>query len=225
MQYIELDKTALLLGVDEKDYYEAKDLFFKNNKEAIIKYLGVEDDTIKIFPDFWYYYLAEYTKNFFHNFESKNYTISIENFIKNNNIELENEIDFEDFRLKEQYYSEMLFDILLSEIKYNLADKNLDIFGINIGFNSNIYYILPKNILKELKKYNQVFAIFDFEKLEEIYGEIYRVVNKLDNENVSIGDYIEKSKNSNEYRTIFNQFVRPNYKLDNINENDIEIVL
>ena len=226
MDYTNLDNAAKMLGVNEVEYLEAKEAFLKDKNSAILKYLGYEDDgEIQVFTDFWFYYLAEYTKNFFHNFESNNFTNVVKNFIITNNIEM-NSIDFDDFEKKEKYYSEALFDILLSEIKYNLKNKNLDIFGINVGFSSNIYYILPKNIMKKLKAMNETFKIFDFQMLEKIYGEIYRIKEKLEEyPEIEVGDYIEKNKEKDLFRTLYSVSTGKNIYLENIDKNKLELVL
>ena len=87
-----------------------------------------------------------------------------------------NYVDFDDYGEKESYYSETLFDILVSDVRYNMVDKTMDIFGLNVGYESMIYYVLPKETLKQLKAMDD-FIVFDCQKLEEIYGEIYKLKN------------------------------------------------
>ncbi|WP_068267689.1 hypothetical protein [Caviibacter abscessus] len=225
-KYEKLDNVALLLGVNKEKYFSAKTDFFNDRKSAIVKYFGYEDEEIQGFTDFWYYYLADNTNCFFHNFKSNGYTKNIQNFLEKNNIETLN-IDYESFINKENTYRETLFDILLSEIKYNFKNIKLEIFGINVGFESNIYYILPNSILKEIKNQNSdLFMVFDFKKLEEIYGEIYVVTKEIENiEFVQAGDYIELDKNSGIYQTLFNPLVKKNYNLHNVPNECIELVL
>lgn len=224
-----LDEVAYLLGANKEDYDRAINLYKSNSKEALKKYLELEeDDEIKNERDFWYYYLADFTNSFFHNFGTKGYTKRIQNFLNNNNIKY-SKIDFDDFLEKEEYYVETLFDILLSEVKFNLENKDLDIFGINIGKNSSIYYILPKENLKKIKELSPGnFIVFDFEKLEDLYGEIYRLKKEINDPNIKIssGEYVEKSKKEPVYRTLFNPSIKSNAILKNINENEyMELIL
>lgn len=226
-KYESLDKTALLLGVDKNDYEMAKAKYLENPSKAIVEYLGYDDPDISVFSDFWYYYIADNTNNFFHNFGAKGYTKRLMQFIENNNIKLKNDVNFEKFIEFEKVYSETLFDILLSEIRHNLENKNLDIIGINIGFNSNIYYFLEKNIIKEIKKESEkFFTLFDFEKLEKIYGEIYELKEDIENIiSVKKGDFLEKSKNSNEYSTLFENYEKRNYVLNDVPVDKLKLVL
>lgn len=204
-----LDKIAGLLHCDMDKYNEAA----KENKEEFI--------------DFWYYYLSDNTDNFFHNIGEKGYVNSIKNFIKRNNIEIGN-IDYEDFLSKESYYSEALCDILLAEVRYQLKDKSLDILGINIGYQSIMYYILPKNIIKQIKSMEEEAGIllFDIKKIEEIYGEIYKLnqlIPELDD--VKESDFVEKNKENNTYITMFDSSIRQNYVIANLDTKLMEIYL
>ena len=189
----ELDKIAILLGVNEKEYFEAKSDYLSDSNSAMQKYFGYIDNEILTYLDFWYYYLSENTNCYFHNFGSVGYTKSISEYIKKNNIKVK-DMDYSVFSEKENLYNETLFDILLSEINYNFSDENYEIFGINIAnYKSSIYYIAPKQILKEIKKNKiELIEIFDFQKLEQIYGEIYKVVDKIKGiDVVNVGDFIE----------------------------------
>lgn len=228
MNYEKLDKIAEILSVDIDKYNEAKKAFFENKSNSILKYLGYEDDgEIQDFTDFWYYYLADNTNSFFHNMNSKGYVESVKRYIDQNKIQLLN-VNFDDFLEKEKYYSEALFDILVSDVRYNLVDKNLDIFGISIGLNSMIYFILPKTILKQLKEIENEagILIFDCEKLENIYGEISKLHQLIpEAPEVTENDYVEKNKENNTYTTLFDQSMRLNYTIKNLNENALELYL
>lgn len=227
MNYDKLDEIARLLSCNMEKYNEAKKDFFINKNDSIKKYLGYEDDgEINEFIDFWYYYLADNTKNFFHNIGEKSYVNSVKRYIESNDIKT-SKIDFEDFLKKQEYYSETLFDILISEVRYKLVDKSLDIFGINVGFQSIMYFILPKDILKSIKKIEveSGVLIFDIQKSEQIYGEIYRL-NQLIPEapEVEKSDFVEKNKD-NTYSTLFDQSIRLNYEVEKLNEEIMDLYL
>lgn len=225
-EYNKLDNVALLLGVNKNEYFRAKEDFFNDKNNAIIKYFGYEDEEIQGFTDFWYYFLADNTNCFFHNFKSIGYTKNVKDFLEKNNIET-TEIDYESFIDKENTYRETLFDILLSEVKYNFKNSKLEIFGINVGLESNIYYILPNTVLKEIKnQQTDLFMIFDFKKLEEIYGEIFVITKEIENiDFVQVGDFIERDKNNDVYQTLFNPLIKKNYILHNVPSDCIELVL
>lgn len=228
MNYDKLDEIAKLLECDMKEYNEAKKEFFIDKASSIKKYLGYEDDgEIKEFIDFWYYYLADNTNNFFHNIGEKGYVNSIKRYIESNDIAI-SKIDFEDFYKKESYYSETLFDILISDVRYNLENKNLDIFGINIGFQSIIYFILPKEILNEIKKLESEagILIFDIQKSEQIYGEIYKLNQLIPSApEVEKNDFVEKDEDKKTYSTLFDPSVRLNYVVEKLNEDIMELYL
>ena len=223
----ELDRIAILLGVNEKEYFEAKNDYLNDINSAMQKYFGYIDEEILTYLDFWYYYLADNTNCYFHNFGSTGYTKSISEYIKRNNIKVK-DMDYNVFAEKESLYNETLFDILLSEINYNFYDEDYEIFGINVaGYKSNIYYIAPKEVLKQVKnnKINSI-EIFDFQKLEQIYGEIYKVVDKINGVDVvNVGDFLEYDENTKIYSTLYNPYVKKNCDITNIPRECLELVL
>lgn len=226
MDYSDLYRVWELLGLDVAEYEKMKMKFDKDKSSCIKEYLDCEDDgEIKNFSEFWYYYLADNTNCIFHNIGVKGYTESIEKFLIKNKIEIEN-IDFSAYKEKEAYYSETLFDILISDVRYSLKDKKLDIFGINVGYDSLIYYILPKDVLKEIKKIAKNYLIFDCEKLEELYGEIFKLKQDIPNyTDIKVGDFIEKDKKTADFYTLFDPKVKQNYKLSQISEDNLELYL
>ena len=195
----ELDRIAILLGVNEKEYFEAKNDYLNDSNSAMQKYFGYIDEEILTYLDFWYYYLAENTNCYFHNFGSTGYTKAISEYIKRNNIKVK-DMDYNVFAEKESLYNETLFDILLSEINYNFYDEDYEIFGINVaGYKSNIYYITPKEVLKQVKnnKINSI-EIFDFQKTEifrtkksHLFSEL-RLEQKIEEERVE--EYLKQQK-------------------------------
>lgn len=225
-QYENLNKAAKLLGADMDKYYSAKEAFFKDKYMCIADYLGYEDDgEIQEFAQFWYYYLADNTNCFFHNVGAKGYVKVIKKYLNNNEVKM-NYVDFDDYGEKESYYSETLFDILVSDVRYNMVDKTMDIFGLNVGYESMIYYVLPKETLKQLKAMDD-FIVFDCQKLEEIYGEIYKLKTEIkDAPDVKIGDFVEKIPNEEDsYSTLFDNKTRQNYTIESIPTDKMELYL
>ena len=134
-------------------------------------------------------------------------------------------VDWESIRSKELEYDESLVDILYSIVNYELEHCGYAIFGINMGYESTLYFILPEKAFLRIDNEPQLFTIFDIGFLETIYNEIYEVVGNIGTENVRIGDFLEKR--GNEYYTLFADASK-NVVIENIDENDeskVKIIL
>ena len=84
-----------------------------------------------------------------------------------------------------------------------------------------------KEVLKQVKnnKINSI-EIFDFQKLEQIYGEIYKVVDKINGVDVvNVGDFLEYDENTKIYSTLYNPYVKKNCDITNIPSECLELVL
>lgn len=67
---------AKILKIDMNEYEKAVNLWEEDNKKAIYEYLGFDDvdNEIENFEMFFYYYICENVKSYFHNYNSKGYT-------------------------------------------------------------------------------------------------------------------------------------------------------
>ena len=128
-------------------------------------------------------------------------------------------------RSKELEYDESLVDILYSLLNYELEHRGYGIFGINMGYESTLYFVVPEKTFFRIDKEPELFTIFDIGFLETIYSEIYQITGELGIENVNIGDFLEKR--GNEYYTLFMEASK-NVIIENIDENDeskVKIIL
>jgi hypothetical protein len=134
-------------------------------------------------------------------------------------------VDWESIRLKELEYDESLVDILYSIVNYELEHRRYSIFGINMGYESTLYFVVPEKTFFRIDNEPELFTVFDIGFLETIYNEIYEVTGDLGTENVRVGDFLEKR--GNEYYTLFDDLSK-NVVIENIDENDeskVKIIL
>ena len=157
---------------------------------------------------------------------SKGFTDGFRELLKKNEINPDSlNIDWDSIRSKELEYDESLVDILYSIINYELERHGYGIFGINMGYESTLYFVVPEKTFLRIDNNPELFTIFDIGFLETIYSEIYEVTGNLGVKNVRIGDFLEKR--GNEYYTLFMDKSK-NVAIENIDENDeskVKIIL
>lgn len=219
-----LDSEGLL------KYIKNRKEFFENSKEAIEKYFGEDEnikEQIKSFTDFYYYYLAKYSISYLYEFNSKDYVIYFKKLIEKSGIDANKlNINWESLQEKEEKYEECLVDIVFAMINYELKKIGYTIFGINMGFESVIYYIKDIATMEKATKNKNLMKIFDVQFLETIYGEIFEVTGDLGVKNIEIGDFIEKREDG-QYYSLFRE-KNQNVIIKNIdedNENEVKIIL
>ena len=233
--YNELDDFAAeVLNSDNfLKYVEARREYLFEPEETVKKYFGEEflsdensENKIATFSDFYYQYLIKYSDSYFYKFMAKGYTEGFRNLLIKKGINPDDlNINWESIRSKELEYDESLVDILYSIVNYELEHRGYIIFGINMGYESTLYFIVPEKAFFRIDNEPQLFTIFDIGFLETIYNEVYEVVGNLGTENVKIGDFLEKR--GNEYYTLFSDTSK-NVIIENINENDeskVKIIL
>ena len=225
--YNELDDFAAeVLNSDNfLKYVEARREYLFEPEETVKKYFGEEflsdensENKIATFSDFYYQYLIKYSDSYFYKFMAKGYTEGFRNLLIKKGINPDDlNINWESIRSKELEYDESLVDILYSIVNYELEHRGYIIFGINMGYESTLYFIVPEKAFFRIDNEPQLFTIFDIGFLETIYNEVYEVVGNLGTENVKIGDFLEKR--GNEYYTLFMEASK-NVAIENIDEND-----
>ncbi|WP_304180179.1 hypothetical protein [Leptotrichia trevisanii] len=233
--YNELDDFAAeVLNSDNfLKYVEARREYLFEPEETVKKYFGEEflndeniNNKIATFSDFYYQYLIKYSDTYLYDFMAKGYTDGFRSLLTRKGINPDDlNVNWESIRSKELEYDESLVDILYSIINYELEHHGYSIFGINMGYESTLYFILPEKAFLRIDNEPQLFTIFDIGFLETIYNEIYEVAGNLGTENVRIGDFIEKR--GNEYYTLFADASK-NVVIENIDENDeskVKIIL
>ena len=224
--YNELDDFAAeVLNSDNfLKYVEARREYLFEPEETVKKYFGEEflsdensENKIATFSDFYYQYLIKYSDSYFYKFMAKGYTEGFRNLLIKKGINPDDlNINWESIRSKELEYDESLVDILYSIVNYELEHRGYIIFGINMGYESTLYFIVPEKAFFRIDNEPQLFTIFDIGFLETIYNEVYEVVGNLGTENVKIGDFLEKR--GNEYYTLFSDTSK-NVIIENIDEN------
>ena len=233
--YNELDDFAAeVLNSDNfLKYVEARREYLFEPEETVKKYFGEEflsdensENKFETFSDFYYQYLIKYSDSYFYKFMAKGYTEGFRNLLIKKGINPDDlNINWESIRSKELEYDESLVDILYSIVNYELEHRGYIIFGINMGYESTLYFIVPEKAFFRIDNEPQLFTIFDIGFLETIYNEVYEVVGNLGTENVRIGDFLEKR--GNEYYTLFSDTSK-NVIIENIDENDeskVKIIL
>ena len=210
------------------NYINTRREYFFEPKEAIFNTFGEEEsgETIKTFSDFYYQYLAKKADSFLYKFMSKGYTEGLKKLVEKKGID-PNELDvnWESIKSKEEKYEESLIDILYAILNYELKAYGMEIFGINMGYESTLYFIVPEKTFLRINNEPELFTIFDIGFLETIYSEIYEITGNLGIKNVKIGDFLEKR--GNEYYTLFMDTDK-NVVIENIDENDeskVKIIL
>jgi len=233
--YNELDDFAAeVLNSDNfLKYVEARREYLFEPEETVKKYFGEEflsdensENKIATFSDFYYQYLIKYSDSYFYKFMAKGYTDGFRELLEKKGINPDSlDVNWESIRSKELEYDESLVDILYSIVNYELEHRGYIIFGINMGYESTLYFIVPEKTFFRIDNEPQLFTIFDIGFLETIYNEVYEVVGNLGTENVKIGDFLEKR--GNEYYTLFSDTSK-NVIIENIDENDeskVKIIL
>ena len=231
--YNELDDFAAeVLDTDNfLKYVEARREYLFEAEEAVKKYFGEEflndgENKISTFSDFYYQYLVKYSDSYLYKFMAKGYTDGFRELLGKKGINPDGlNVDWESIRLKELEYDESLVDILYSIINYELEHRRYSIFGINMGYESTLYFVVPEKTFFRIDNEPELFTIFDIGFLETIYNEIYEVTGDLGTENVRVGDFLEKR--GNEYYTLFDDLSK-NVVIENIDENDeskVKIIL
>lgn len=233
--YNELDDFAAeVLNTDNfLKYVEARREYLFEPEETVKKYFGEEflsdesnENKISTFSEFYYQYLIKYSESYLYEFMAKGYTDGFRNLLEKKGINPDElNVDWESIRSKELEYDESLVDILYSIVNYELEHRGYTVFGINMGYESTLYFVVPEKAFFRIDNEPELFTIFDTGFLETIYNEIYEVVGNLGIENVKIGDFLEKR--GNEYYTLFADAGK-NVIIENINENDeskVKIIL
>ena len=233
--YNELDDFAAeVLDSDNfLKYVNARREYLFEPEEAIKKYFGDEflsnkenENKINTFSEFYYEYMIKYSNSYLYEFMAKGYTDGFRELLEKKGINPDSlDVNWESIRSKELEYDESLVDILYSIVNYELEHRGYSIFGINMGYESTLYFIVPQKAFSRIDNEPELFTIFDIGFLETIYNEIYEVVGNLGAENVRIGDFLEKR--GNEYYTLFADASK-NVIIENIDENDeskVKIIL
>ena len=230
--YNELDDFAAeVLDTDNfLKYVEARREYLFEPEETVKKYFGEEflsnENKIATFSDFYYRYLIKYSESYLYEFMAKGYTDGFRNLLERKGINPDElNVDWESIRSKELEYDESLVDILYSIVNYELEHRGYTVFGINMGYESTLYFIVSGKAFFRIDNEPELFTIFDIGFLETIYNEIYEVVGNIGAENVRIGDFLEKR--GNEYYTLFAD-AEKNVIIENIDENDeskVKIIL
>lgn len=196
--YNEMDDfcAEILIGDALIQYVEAKRQYFSDPKGATEKYFSKNelDGDIATFGDFYYNYLAKFGNGYLYKFLEKGYTKAFRRLLMSNDINPDKyeSIDWNGIHNKEEKYQEVLVDILFAMINYELRKEGLVLFGLNMGYESVIYFIVKEDAFKRIKKESDLFQIFDLDFLEVIYNEIFEVTGDLGVMNVEIGDFLEK---------------------------------
>lgn len=228
--YDEMDNlcSELLEGDGLVKYILAKEEALYNLEEATKKYIENEDEVKKIltFGDFYYRYLAKYSNCFEYVFTTKGYSKNFKDLLLKNEINADLlDINWESFEKKEEKYQELLVDILYAQINYELNKYNLAIFGLNLGYESVLYFVTSYEKYKRIKENEGIIKIFDTLFLETIYSEIYEITGNISSDLVEIGDFIEKR--GNEFTTLFNDKYENTVlnNLDETNKRELKIIL
>ena len=233
--YNELDDFAAeVLDSDNfLKYVNARREYLFDSNEAIKKYFGDEflnnkenENKINTFSEFYYEYMIRYSDCYLYEFMAKGYTDGFRELLEKKGINPDSlDVNWESIRSKELEYDESLVDILYSIVNYELEHRGYSIFGINMGYESTLYFIVPQKAFSRIDSEPELFTIFDIGFLETIYNEIYEVVGNLGIENVGVGDFLEKR--GNEYYSLFADASK-NVIIENIDENDeskVKIIL
>lgn len=226
--YDQLDDFASEVLRPEKliDYVSARREYLFDSEESVKKYFTEDDlegEKINTFGDFYYHYLVKYSHGYLYKFGGKGFTDGLKNLVKEEGIDLEDlDINWENIKKKEDFYEESLIDILYSILSYELNKKGYEIFGINMGYESVIYYVVTQDVYDRINKDSELFRIFDLSLLEGIYDEIYEVEEDINSELVEVGDFLEKKVDG--YHTLK---VDKNYNtlIENVDEDKLKIIL
>ena len=226
--YKEIDdfSAEVLDGEELLKYMEARRSFFNNTEKAIEKYFTPEEaqEGISTYGDFYYHYMAKYSKGYLYKIGNMGYTEGFRNLLKKYELDPDLlNINWESIKLREEIYEVDLVDVLYAVISYEIGKYGYEIFGINMGFESVLYFIVKKDAYeKRIKKEYNLFTLFDLEFLENIYNEIYEVTEDLGIPKVKTGDFLEKK--GAEFHTMFRN-KEANTVIKNIDEDDERLKL
>lgn len=237
--YDELDNFASeVMDSDEFVKYIKVANDFVNNKEETIRLNFLENfkteeefnyfsENIQTFSDFYYFYLLKHSKCVEYLFKEKGFTDKFKKLIELYGINEDNiDIDWDNYRKKEETYQECLVDILFAELEYQLRKIGYVLFGINIGYESVIYYIMTEEKYKRIEN-NKAFAFFDINMMEKIYSEIFEIVGEVGISGIEKGDFIEKTDEG--FKTLFEDESKnvliSNNLLDENDESKLKIIL
>ena len=209
-------------------YMKVRKEYFFEPKETIEKYFKDSEykENIQTFGDFFYYYLATYENTYLYTFLEKGFTKKFKKLLESHDIDPKSiDIDWLGMETKEVKYKEVLFDILYAMINHEIKKQGFNLFGINIGFESALYFIVPSESYDRINKNAELYTVFDTEYLETIYNEIFEVKRDLGVKGLQVGDFIEKDKDQIHYHSLF---LKNNVVINNIdedNETDVLLVL
>ena len=206
-------------------YMQVRKEYFFEPKETIEKYFGDSEykGNIETFGDFFYYYLAKYENTYLYTFLEKGFTKKFRKLLEAHNIDPKPmDIDWLGMETKESKYKEALFDILYAMINYELKKQGLALFGLNIGLESALYFIVSEDAYERINKKAELYTIFDLEYLETIYNEIFEVKRDLGVKGLQVGDFIEKDKDGSQYHSLF---LKNNVVIKDVDEDNGEVLL
>ncbi len=115
-----------------------------------------------------------------------------------------------------------MFDILYAMINYELKKQGLALFGLNIGLETALYFIVSEDAYERINKKAELYTIFDLEYLETIYNEIFEVKRDLGVKGLQVGDFIEKDKDGSQYHSLF---LKNNVVIKDVDEDNGEVLL
>ncbi|WP_156299523.1 hypothetical protein [Streptobacillus canis] len=229
IEYDKLHNFARLFNIEYETYKNAVDAYNKDLRAAILEYIGFDDTEgeIQNYETFFYYFAAEHTNAYFHNYKSKNYTKGMKRLVSEYLDKLTN-IDFDDFEKKEDEYEDILINILISEINYNLRKEKKSIVGFSVGLDNIFYLLLDNDKVKEMKQIGSKFlVVIDLEYLENQFGVIYRLKETIPalQEYLKEGDYImEPEENKGSYITLFDKAVKKNLAINYLTDDQKKVL-
>lgn len=237
--YDEMDNFAseVMESNEFVEYIKVANEFARNREKTTRKHFlenfkteeefDIFSKNIQTFGDFYYFYLLKHTKCIEYLFKEKGFTDNFKRLLQLYEID-ENkiDIDWDNYRKKENIYQESLVDILFADLEYQLRKIGYVLFGINIGYESVIYYIMSDEKYKRIEG-NKAFAFFDINMMENIYNEIFEIVSDINIDGVSKGDFIEKTEDG--FKTLFEDesknIVIPFGSIDEHDESKLKIIL
>ncbi len=205
--YNGLDDFAaeILTGEELLKYMGARREYFISPEEAIEKYFSSDDEKEKIstYGDFYYHYMSKYSRGYLYKIGETGYTEGFRELLKRYELDPDIiDINWKGIGEKEEIYETDLVDILYSIVHYEIGRHGFSIFGINMGFESTLYFVVDKeSYSNRIKKGYEMITLFDLDFLENVYNEIYEVTEDIGVAKVRIGDFLEKKNDS--YHTMF----------------------
>lgn len=221
------DFSAEVLDGDELlKYVEARRGFFNNPEKTVQKYFvpGEIKEDLVTYGDFYYHYMAKYSKGYLYKIGHTGYTDGFRQLLEKYSLDPDLlDINWENVKKKEATYETDLVDVLFAMINYEIGKHGYTMFGVNMGFDSIIYFIVKEDSYeKRIKKSYNLFTLFDLEFLENIYNEIYEVTGDLGIEKIKVGDFLEKKEDV--FHTMFKNKAS-NIVVNDIDENNEKLML